>query len=66
MNLIIDIGNSVAKIAIFDKANTLVIEPTDVSVEGKNHKGKLPQGKRGAIVVEKVIGFVDFATKQEQ
>ncbi len=52
-----------AKIAIFDKANTLVIAPADVSVEGKNHKGKLPQGKRGAIVVEKVIGFVDFATK---
>ena len=52
-----------AKIAIFDKANTLVIDPADVSVEGKNHKGKLPQGKRGAIVVEKVIGFVDFATK---
>ena len=52
-----------AKIAIFDKANTLVIDPADISVEGKNHKGKLPQGKRGAIVVEKVIGFVDTTAK---
>ena len=51
------------KIAIFDKANTLVVDPADVSVESKNHKGKLPAGKRSAIVVEKTIGFVDFATK---
>lgn len=51
------------KVAIFDKANTFVVDPAEVSVESKNHKGKLPKGKRGAIVVEKVIGFVTFATK---
>lgn len=51
------------KVAIFDKANTFVVDPAEVSVESKNHKGKLPKGKRGAIVVEKVIGFVTSATK---
>ncbi len=51
------------KVAIFDKANTFVVDPADVSVESKNHKGKLPKGKRGAIVVEKVIGFVTSAEK---
>ncbi len=51
------------KVAIFDKANTTVVDPAEVSVESKNHKGKLPKGKRGAIVVEKVIGFVTSATK---
>lgn len=51
------------KVAIFDKANTTVVDPAEVSVESKNHKGKLPKGKRSAIVVEKVIGFVTAATK---
>lgn len=51
------------KVAIFDKANTFVVAPAEVSVESKNHKGKLPKGKRGAIVVAKVIGFVDSAIK---
>ena len=51
------------KVAIFDKANTFVVDPADVSVESKNHKGKLPKGKRGAIVVDKVIGFVTSASK---
>ncbi len=50
-------------VAIFDRANTYVIEPNDVSVESKNHKGKLPKGKKGGIVVEKVIGFVISAQK---
>ena len=55
-----------AKIAIYDKANTYIVNPADVSVESKNHKGKLPAGKRSGIVVEKTIGFVDFATKAKK
>ncbi len=53
------------KIAIYDKANTYIVDPADVSVESKNHKGKLPKGKRSAIVVEKVIGFITSAEKVE-
>lgn len=45
------------QIAIFDRANTYVVDVNDVSVENKNNKGKLPKGKRGGIVVEKVLRF---------
>jgi len=41
-------------IAILDRASTYVVEASGVSIEGKNTKGKLPKGKKGAIVVEKV------------
>lgn len=51
------------KVAIFDKANVYVVETAEVSVENKNNKGKLPKGKRGGIVVEKVIGFKSSADK---
>lgn len=51
------------QIAIYDRANTYVINVLDVSVENKNNKGKLPKGKRGGIVVEKVLRFKSAADK---
>jgi len=51
------------QIAIFDRANTYVVDVKDVSVENKNNKGKLPKGKRGGIVVEKVLAFKTSADK---
>lgn len=45
------------QIAIYDRASTYVVNVKDVSVENKNNKGKLPAGKRGGIVVEKVLSF---------
>ncbi|MCM1289149.1 MAG: DNA topoisomerase 4 subunit A [Corallococcus sp.] len=51
------------QIAIFDRANTYVVEVKDVSVENKNNKGKLPKGKRGGIVVEKVLAYKTSADK---
>jgi DNA gyrase subunit A len=44
-------------VAISDHANTIVVNTDDVAVEGKNTKGKLPKGKRGAINVERVVYF---------
>lgn len=51
------------KIAIIDRANTMVVETSEISVESKNHKGKLPKGKKGGIVVEKVIHYLTESTK---
>lgn len=51
------------KIAIIDRANTTVVETSEISVESKNHKGKLPKGKKGGIVVEKVIHYLTESTK---
>lgn len=51
------------KFAIYDKVNTIVVDSNDVSVESKNHKGKLPQGKRGGIAVEKVLRYCTTADK---
>lgn len=45
------------QIAILDKATTYLVDASTVSVEGKNTKGKLPKGKKGAISVEKVWQF---------
>ena len=52
------------KFAIYDKASTLVVDSGDVSVEGKNHKGKLPQGKRGGIAVDKVLRYITSSDKE--
>lgn len=52
------------KIAIIDRANTTVVETSEISVESKNHKGKLPKGKKGGIVVEKVIHYLTESVKQ--
>lgn len=52
------------KVALYDKASTYVVDTADVSVENKNNKGKLPQGKRGGIAVEKVLRFCTFADKE--
>ncbi len=52
------------KIAIYDRANTYVVDSADVSVESKNHKGKLPQGKRGGIAVEKILRYCTAADKE--
>ena len=51
------------KFAIYDKANTVVVDSSDVSVESKNHKGKLPHGKRGGIAVERVLKYCTNAEK---
>lgn len=51
------------KVAIYDKANVCVVDTSEVSVENKNNKGKLPKGKRGGIGVEKVIAFKSSADK---
>ena len=51
------------KVAIYDKANVCVVDTSEVSVENKNNKGKLPKGKRGGIAVEKVIAFKSSADK---
>lgn len=51
------------KIAIIDRANTTVVETSEISVESKNHKGKLPKGKKGGIVVEKVIHYLTESVK---
>lgn len=51
------------KVAIYDRASTYVVDSSEVSVESKNHKGKLPQGKRGGIAVEKVIQYKTNADK---
>lgn len=52
------------KIAIIDRANTTVVETSEISVESKNHKGKLPKGKKGGIVVEKVVHYLTESVKQ--
>ncbi|MDE7454524.1 MAG: DNA topoisomerase 4 subunit A, partial [Clostridia bacterium] len=51
------------KVAIFDKANVCVVDSDDVSIENKNNKGKLPKGKKGGIVVERIICFKYNASK---
>ncbi len=51
------------QIAICDRANTYVVNVSEVSVENKNNKGKLPKGKRGGIVVENVLRFRTSADK---
>lgn len=51
------------KIAIYDRANTYVVDSSDVSVENKNHKGKLPLGKKGGIAVEKILRYCTDAEK---
>lgn len=51
------------KVAVFDKANVCVVDTSEVSVENKNNKGKLPKGKRGGIAVEKIIQFKTAADK---
>lgn len=50
------------QIAIYDKANILIINALNVSKENKNHKGKLI-GVKHAIVVEKVLQFKSSADK---
>ena len=45
------------KLAIMDKVNTTVVDTSEVSVESKNNKGKLPKGKKGGIVVERVVRY---------
>ncbi len=57
------VGEKPYKIAIWDKANTYVVDTSDVSVENKNNKGKLPKGKKGGIAVEKVIAYRYSADK---
>lgn len=57
------VGANKFKVAMYDKANVYVVDPDEVSVEGKNTKGKLPKGKRGAISVEKILRFVTTADK---
>ncbi len=52
------------KMAVYDRANTLVVDSADVSVENKNHKGRLPGGKRGGIAVERVIRYCTGSSKQ--
>ncbi len=52
------------KLAVYDRANTYVVDAADVSVESKNHKGKLPQGKKGGIAVEKIIRYCTGASKE--
>ncbi|MCM1043473.1 MAG: DNA topoisomerase 4 subunit A [Corallococcus sp.] len=44
-------------VAVYDKANTLVVNCMSIGKEGKNTKGKLPAGKRGSISVERVVYF---------
>ena len=51
------------KIAIIDRANTTVVETSEIWVESKNHKGKLPKGKKGGIVVETVIHYLTESVK---
>ncbi len=51
------------KVVLYDRANTYVIETSEVSVENKNHKGKAPKSRKGGIVVEKVIAFVTETEK---
>lgn len=58
------VGDAPVKIAVYDRATTLVVDSNDVSVENKNHKGKLPQGKRGGIAVEKIIRYCTGADKE--
>lgn len=57
------VNNEPYKIAIIDRANTTVVETSEISVESKNHKGKLPKGKKGGIVVEKVIHYLTESVK---
>lgn len=52
------------KFAIYDRANTYVVDTQDVSVENKNNKGKLPLGKRGGIAVEKILRYCTSADKE--
>ncbi len=48
-------------VAIMDRANTYTVNSSEVSVENKNNKGKLPKGKRGAIAVERVVRYCTAA-----
>lgn len=57
------VNNEPYKIAIIDRANTTVVETSEISVESKNHKGKLPKGKKGGIVVEKVVHYLTESVK---
>ncbi len=52
------------KLAIYDRANTYVVDCADVSVENKNHKGKLPLGKKGGIAVEKILRYCTSSDKE--
>ena len=58
------VGERNFKFAVYDRATTLVVDSADVSVENKNHKGKLPQGKRGGIAVERIIKYCTLADKE--
>lgn len=51
------------KVALFDKANIYIVDTSEVSIENKNNKGKLPKGKKGGIAIEKVILFKTSADK---
>ena len=44
-------------VAVSDKATTLIVNTGSVSVESKNHKGKLPSGKKGSINVDLVLRY---------
>ena len=59
------VNNEHYKVAIFDRANVYIVDTSEVSVESKNHKGKLPLGKKGGIVVEKVIVFRTSSDKEQ-
>ncbi len=54
------------QIAIYDRANTYVVNVMEVSVENKNNKGKLPKGKKGGIVVENILRFRNSAFKSDK
>ncbi len=56
-------ANGSFKLAVYDRANTYVVDSADVSVENKNHKGKLPLGKKGGIAVEKIIRYCTESEK---
>ena len=50
-------AESNVQVAVYDRANVCTVNTDEISVESKNNKGKLPKGKRGGIVVEKVLSF---------
>ena len=49
-------GNSF-NVALLDKANAFAVTSTEVAVESKNTKGKLPKGRK-AVNVEKAVAYL--------
>lgn len=52
------------KMALYDRATTYVVDSNDISIEGKNHKGKLPNGKKGGIPIEKILRYCTNSDKK--